>query len=59
MYKGSAKALPLPLDLAAVSSSGHSGEYQLCYRCFCAGMLVRRTGTEHKLVGGEWQLARR
>jgi hypothetical protein len=29
MDKGSAKALPLNLDLAAVSSSEHGGEYHL------------------------------
>jgi hypothetical protein len=29
MDKGSVKALPLHLDLAAVSSSGNGGEYHL------------------------------
>ena len=61
MHKGSAKELPLPSDLAALSSSGDGGdEYQPGHWWICAVYLpVRRTSTEHKLVGGDWRLARR
>jgi hypothetical protein len=49
MHKGSAKALPLPLDLVALSSSGYGGdEYQPGHRWICVVYLpVRRTGAEH------------
>ena len=61
MHKGSAKALPLPLDLVALSSSGDGGdEYHPSHWWIYAIYLrVRRTGVEHLLVGGDWQLARR
>ena len=36
MDKGSAKALPC-LDLTAVSSSGHGGEYHIGYLWICVG----------------------
>jgi hypothetical protein len=49
MDKGSMKALPLPFDPAALSSSGNdSDEYQLGHRWMCAISLpVRHTGAEH------------
>ena len=49
MYKGSAKALPLPLDLAALSLSSDGGdEYHPIHWWICAMYLpVRRTGVEH------------
>jgi hypothetical protein len=49
MHKENAKALPLPLDLAALSSSGDGGdEYQPGHRCICAVYLpVRCTSVEH------------
>jgi hypothetical protein len=49
MHKGSAKALPLPLDLAALSSSGDGGdEYHPSHRWICVVYLpVRRTDAEH------------
>jgi hypothetical protein len=37
MDKESAKALPLHLDLTAVSSSEHGSEYYLGHRCIYAG----------------------
>jgi hypothetical protein len=37
MDKESAKALPFHLDLTAVSSSGHGGEYYLGHRWIHAG----------------------
>jgi hypothetical protein len=48
MHKGSAKVLPLPLDLAALSSSGDGGdEYHPRYRWIYAIYLpVRRTDAE-------------
>jgi hypothetical protein len=48
-HKGSVKALPLPVDLAALSSSGDGGdEYQLGHLWIYAVYLpVRRTGAEH------------
>ena len=49
MHKGSAKALPLPLDLAALSSSDNNGdEYHPSHWWIYAIYLsVRRTGVEH------------
>jgi hypothetical protein len=49
MHKGSAKALPFFLDLAALSSSGNSGdEYQPGHRWICAVyLLLRHTNAEH------------
>jgi hypothetical protein len=49
MHKGSAKELPLPLDLAALSSSSNdSDEYHPVHWCICAVYLpMRHTGTEH------------
>ena len=49
MHKGSAKALSLPLDLAALSLSGDNGdEYQPGYWWIYAVYLtVRRTDVEH------------
>jgi hypothetical protein len=49
MHKGSAKVLPLPLDLAALSSSGDGGdEYHPSHQWICAIYLpVRCTGVEH------------
>jgi hypothetical protein len=48
MHKGSAKALPFPLDLAALSSSGDGGdEYRPSHWWICVFyLLVRRTGAE-------------
>ena len=49
MHKGSAKALSLPLDLAALSSSGDGGdEYHPSHRwIYAVYLLVRRIGAEH------------
>ena len=48
MHKGSAKALPLPLDLAALSSSDDSSdEYQPGHWWICAGLPVKHTNVEH------------
>ena len=49
MHKGSAKELPLPLDLAALSSNGDGDdEYQPGHRWNDVVYLpVRRTGVEH------------
>jgi hypothetical protein len=49
MHKGSAKALPLPLDLTALSLSGDGGdEYQLSHRwIYAVDLPVRHTGVEH------------
>jgi hypothetical protein len=49
MHKGTAKALPLPLDVAALSSSGDGGdEYHPGHRWICAVyLLMRHTGAEH------------
>jgi hypothetical protein len=49
MHKGSAKALPLPSDLAALSSSGDGGdEYQPSHRWICdVSLPVRHTSVEH------------
>ena len=49
MHKGSAKALPLPLDLAALSLSGDgSDEYHPGHRWICVVYLsVRRSDVEH------------
>jgi len=49
MHKGSAKALPLPLDLAALSSNGDGGdEYQPGQRwIYVVYLSVRRTSMEH------------
>jgi hypothetical protein len=49
MHKESAKALPLPLDLVVLSSSGKSSdEYYPGHRWICAVYVpVRRTGVEH------------
>jgi hypothetical protein len=49
MHKGSAKALPLPLDLAALSSSDDgSDEYKPGHRWIYAVYVpVRCTGVEH------------
>jgi hypothetical protein len=49
MHKGSAKALPLPLNLAALSLSGDGGdEYWPSHRWICAVYLpVRCTNAEH------------
>jgi hypothetical protein len=49
MHKASVKALPLPLDLAALSSSGDgSDEYHHSHQwIYVVYLLVRRTGTKH------------
>jgi hypothetical protein len=48
MDKESTKTLPLPLDLATVSSSGHaSDENQLGHWWIRAGVPVRCTNAEH------------
>jgi hypothetical protein len=49
MHKGSVKALSLPLDLAALSSSDDGGdEYQPGQQWICVVYLpVRRTSMEH------------
>jgi hypothetical protein len=49
IHKGSAKALPLSLDLAALSLSGNGGdEYQPSHRWICAVYLpMKHTGIEH------------
>jgi hypothetical protein len=49
MHKGSAKALPLPLDVAALSSSGDDGdEYHPGHRwIYAVYLLMRHTSVEH------------
>jgi hypothetical protein len=49
MHKGSAKALPLLLDLAALSSSDDGGnKYHLGHWwIYVVYLPMRRTGTEH------------
>jgi hypothetical protein len=61
MHKASAKALPLPLDLVALSSSSdRDDEYQPGHRWICAVyLLVRHTGVEQELGGSDWRLAHR
>jgi hypothetical protein len=49
VHKESAKALPLPLDLAVLSSSGKSSDkYYLGHRWICVVYVpVRHTSVEH------------
>jgi hypothetical protein len=54
--KESVKVLSLPIDLAAVSSSGHGGdEYQPGHRCICVG--VPAWSTSLSAVSGSLHVA--